>query len=127
MADPFVTTLLQRALAQGSRSTVLNPLAWLIGICAVASIAAFSCKSPAWLGIMFGGLAGISIILYLVAYIYFGLTDKDALRSERFSIQKMAIQKGFIGDNLTGYFKAPDTLRSSASPSMMDQKEPENR
>jgi hypothetical protein len=126
MPDPFVT-LLQRALAQGSRSTVLNPLGWLTGICATASIAAFSCKSPAWLGIMFGSLAGISIILYLVAYIYFGLTDKDALRSERFSIQKMAIQKGFIGDNLSGYFKVTDTLHPPALPSMTDQKEPGNR
>ena len=123
MSDAFVT-LLQRALAQGSRSTVLNPLAWLIGISAAASIAAFSCGSPAWLGIMFGLLAGISIVLYLLAYIYFGLTDKDALRSERFSIQKMAIQKGFIGDNLTGYFKVPDTLYPPALPSVTDQKEP---
>ncbi len=50
-----------------------------------------------------GGMCVSSIALYIVGFIYFGLTDKDALRSETFSIQKMAIQKGFIGDDKSGY------------------------
>jgi len=54
---------------------------------------------------MFGVLSGVAIGLYLVAYIYFGSTDKDALRSEKYSIQKLAIQKGFIGDDQVGYIR----------------------
>lgn len=108
MADN-ITTLFQRALASGSRSTVLNPLAWLIGLCASASIASFHYGTPSWLGTMFGVLSGLSIVLYLASYVFFGATDKDALRSEKFSIQKLAIQKGFIGDDQVGYIR-PGTV-----------------
>lgn len=104
MADP-VALFLQRALASGSRSTVLKPLAWLIGLCASASIASFSFSSPVWLGSMFGVLGGVTIVLYFVSYIYFGITDKDALRSERYSIQKLAIQRGLVGDDDVGYIE----------------------
>lgn len=42
------------------------------------------------------------MLLYLGAYIYCLATDKDALRSETYTIQKMAIEKGFVGDSLIG-------------------------
>ena len=58
-----------------------------------------------WLVIMMGALACVTILIFLGIYIYFALTDPDLLRSEKFSIQKMAIQHGFIGDDLTGYVK----------------------
>jgi hypothetical protein len=126
MVDPFIT-ILQKALVHGSRSTVLKPLAWLVGICSVASIAAFHFKSPAWIGTMFGILAGGTIIFYLIAYVYFGLTDKDTLRSEKFSLQKLAIQKGFIGDDFTGYIKISDRVQPPLLPAETDQKEQEDK
>ena len=36
------------------------------------------------------------------------LTDKDALRSEKFTIQKLAIEKGLYGDSLTGTLDSKD-------------------
>jgi hypothetical protein len=30
------------------------------------------------------------------------INDREALRSERYSIQKLAIKKGMVGDNLSG-------------------------
>lgn len=41
-------------------------------------------------------------MLYLFAYTYCLFKDRDALRTERYSIQKLAIEKGFVGDSLTG-------------------------
>jgi len=32
-------------------------------------------------------------------------TDKDALRSERYSLQKMAIERGLVGDDSRGLFE----------------------
>lgn len=55
----------------------------------------------------------VSVALYLVAYIYFALTDKDALRSEKFYLHKMALQKGFVGDDSSGYIKVVETLRGT--------------
>lgn len=112
--DPW-GTLLHKALAQGNRSTVLHSLGWLLGICSASSISAFGFKAPIWLGTMFGIAAAISIALYLMSYIYFGLTNPDLLRSEKYHIQKMAIQKGFVGDNSTGFIKLPEDVKSLPS------------
>lgn len=45
-----------------------------------------------------------SVPLYGFAYVYCLLYDRDALRSERYSLQKMAIEHGMIGDSKTGPF-----------------------
>jgi hypothetical protein len=100
--NPFWSTLHQ-ALASGSRSSVLKPLGWLIALTLAGSVSSHRLGSPLWLGNTIGILCIVSIILYIIFYIYFALTDKDALRSEKYSIQKLAIQKGFIGDDQTGY------------------------
>lgn len=99
---PFtIDTLLQRGTASGSRSTVLNPLGWLFGLCAPASISAYWVGVD-WLGAVFGILAAATVGVYLLAYGYFVFVDKDALRSERFVIQKMAIESQLIGDDQVG-------------------------
>lgn len=100
-----IWSLFHQALASGSRSTVLKPLGWLVALTLAGSISSFHFGSPSWFSNAIGVLSIISIILYFVAYVYFGITDKDSLRSERYSIQKMAIEKGFIGDDQAGFFK----------------------
>lgn len=55
----------------------------------------------------FALLVGVSAI---VAYFYFAKTEPDSLRSERFSLSKMAIEKGIIGDNTTGTFEEIETV-----------------
>lgn len=99
--------MFQQALANGSRSTVLKPLGWLVGLTITGTIAAYRWGSRSWFANTLGGLCVVSIVLYVLAYIYFAVTDKDSLRSEKYSIQKMAIQKGFIGDDQTGYIPIP--------------------
>jgi hypothetical protein len=94
---------LQQVLSGNTKSTVLKPLGWLIGLTLVASVSMYHYGVPAWLAGTVGTLCIASIVLYIAAYIYFAITDKDALRSERYSIQKLAIQKGFIGDDQSGY------------------------
>lgn len=102
MADAAWATL-QQALSTQSKSTVLKPLAWLIALTLTASVAMYRFSLPGWLAGTVGVLCILSIVLYIVAYIFFALTDKDSLRSERYSIQKLAIEKGFVGDDTRGY------------------------
>jgi len=78
--------------------------------------------SPIWLANTIGILCIISIILYIVFYMYFAFTDKDALRSEKYSIQKLAIQKGFIGDDQTGYIPLSNTSDQRGLPSQESPK-----
>jgi hypothetical protein len=72
----------------------------LICISATLSTAHFSL--PESLTYLFAIFSCITMALYLIAYLYCLFNDRDALRSETYSIQKMAIEKGFVGDDLSG-------------------------
>lgn len=106
----LIKAFLEQATAHGSRSTILRPLAWLIAICASACLAGVEFNAPSWIILLFGASAGLGIALYLVSYIYCLAKGKeDLLRSETYSIQKLAIEKGFVGDSLAGVFRVePD-------------------
>ena len=57
---------------------------------------------------MLGVFTAITFLVYLAFYIYFALTDPDALRSESYSIQKLALEKGFLGDSIIGDVRRKD-------------------
>ena len=44
----------------------------------------------------------VVLTVTLGAYIYLLIADRDALRSETFSLSKLAIEKGLVGDNISG-------------------------
>jgi hypothetical protein len=105
--------LLHQATAQGSRSTVLRPLGWLASICGALLVAVIGAKSPTWVVAVFVVAVAATVILYMAAYIYCLLTDKDALRSETFSIQKLAIEKGIVGDSVAGISQLNDQIMTT--------------
>jgi hypothetical protein len=94
--------LLTQASARGSRSTALHPLGWALGIILAALPACLWAHAPDWLLIGLGVSAALMVILYAGAYIYLLISDRDALRSERFTLSKLAIEKGLVGDNISG-------------------------
>jgi hypothetical protein len=85
-----------------SRSNALNPLAWLLGLLLSGTIGAVKFKTPGWLVITLGVLSLFTALLYLASYVYFMIYDRDSLRSERYLLGKLAINKGVIGDDLAG-------------------------
>jgi hypothetical protein len=124
MPDEF-RELFGRVFAENAKSTALKPLGWLVTILSASSISAFYFKSPSWLGATFGALTAVSIVGYLVAYAYFAYTDKDALRSEKFYLQKLAIQRGFIGDDMTGYIRLDASAPRALPPPERDEEKAE--
>ena len=56
-----------------------------------------------WLCYILVGIILVIIILFIFTYIFCLFKDRDALRSESFSIRKLQIEKGIFGDNNTGY------------------------
>ena len=101
----FLKALFHQTTAYGTRSTVLNPLGWFISILLIGTIASFYYKLPTWIGIALAIITFSSTFIYLICYIYCMVKDRDALRSEKFSIQKLLIEKGFFGDDIQGLIK----------------------
>ena len=107
-ADNFIGALLQQATAQASRSTALKPLGWLIAMLLPATIGSFVYKAPGWLGVALAVLTTVSVAFYLGSYLFLLFKDRDTLRSERYTLQKLAIEKGLYGDSLVGILEKID-------------------
>ena len=99
----LIRSLFQQASAQGSRSTVLNPIAWAFATVLSAMIGTSIVHAPPWTTVTLAIFAGVILIVFIVAYLYFMVKDPDALRSEKFTLSKMAIERSVIGDSLIGF------------------------
>jgi hypothetical protein len=113
MADflQLVTMLREQMNATLSRSDVLKPLAWLVGMLALGVVLMVVAKAPDWvLQPIVWALMG-SIILYICAYTFCLFVDRDALRSEKYSLNKMAIEHGLIGDSSAGLFEKKEASK----------------
>ena len=97
----------RQATVGGSRSTALQPLQWALGILLSATICSAVLNAPSWLTVTFSALSISIVVLFVVAFVYFMLTAPDALRSERFTLKKMAIERGILGDSLVGTLDEP--------------------
>jgi hypothetical protein len=100
----LVSSLREQMSATLSRSDALKPLAWLIGILATSTVLMLYVKAPEWMLAIMAFLLVASIFLYGFAYTFCLFKDRDALRSERYSLHKMAIEHGLLGDSSTGLF-----------------------
>ncbi|MGC2423442.1 MAG: hypothetical protein WA666_03695 [Nitrospirota bacterium] len=63
--------------------------------------------APHWILIAILISFGLVLLTYLSAYIYLLFNDRDALRSEVYTLSKMAIERGLMGDNITGLIEEP--------------------
>jgi hypothetical protein len=114
--EQIIATLFENARSQ-SRSTILRPLSWLAGICVAALLGSVRFNSPAWLIVTLTVAFALAVVFYLGSYLYCLLTGKiDALRTERYSIQKLAIQRGYRGDSNTGLFEIGKGLNRRTLP-----------
>jgi hypothetical protein len=105
----FFSALREQMSAALSRSDILRPLTWLVGMFLVATVSLIAAKSEQWVIVTLIVLLVIIVILYLGAYSYCLIRNPDALRSERYSLQKMAIEHGLLGDSTSGTFKSEET------------------
>jgi len=113
----YVTTLREQMQADLSRSDVLRVLIWPIMILLVMFISAVYARAPDWALIGLGGFAAIFLVIYAVAFVFLLFTDRDSLRSEKYSLHKMAIEHGLYGDNSTGLLDTDNPARLIASSS----------
>lgn len=98
----IIRNFLQQDHGRGARSTVLHPLQWSLGLTAGALVIGAGTGAPAWVLVVLAGLLGLFAVGMMVAFFYFAKKDPQALRSERYSLSRLAIERGLVGDDLMG-------------------------
>lgn len=117
--------LFERSDSSGSRSTILKPLTWFLSILIGGLILLIRLKAPNWILVLFAIILCLVISIFFFAYVYCLFKDRDALRSEKYSIQKMAIEKGIVGDNIVGVINGVKT-QQLANVDLSNQSDEEN-
>jgi len=102
MPIELIQSFLQQANATGTKSTVLTDLRWFTFIVISGLLVAIKTSAPEWVLILFSVLLCLVALLYISAYIFFAIRSPDALRSEKYTLTKMAIEHSMKGDNLSG-------------------------
>ena len=106
----------ERSYDSGSRSTILKPLLWGISICLSAMVVLVKAGSPEWMLMGLGIIIVALIVTILFAYLFCLFKDRDALRSEKYSIQKIAMEKGLYGDDKSGIFEKVESSKKIIIP-----------
>ena len=107
---PFwnIKELVNQAHTSGARSTIMQPLMWLIGILSAAVVSGAHYEIPVWILTTLGILLVLSIISFLIVYLTFVFTNPDLIRTERFTFLKMAMEKNLIGDSTVGFVEVEE-------------------
>lgn len=114
----MIHAFLSQASSSGARSTALQPLGWLTGILTSGLVVAAYWGAPEWALISLCGLLGVTVIIYLVSYVFYAIKNPDALRSEKYTLSKMAIEKNLIGDDKSGLIEVGDNDNPPIAPAL---------
>lgn len=93
---------LTRAAVSGSRGTVMRDARWILGLSLVGLLLSAREGVAPWVTVLFAWLSVGAFLLNCGAYVYSLLTAPDSLRSETFTLEKLKIEKGLMGDSISG-------------------------
>ena len=113
----LIRAILQHGAASGSKSTAVQTIQWAVAILLAGVIGLVYVDAPDWLLYCVAAMLGIAVVLFVGAYIYFMRKDPDALRSERYALAKLKLEKGIIGDDIAGLVREEEMLTVRRLPS----------
>lgn len=107
-----------------SRSDVLKALIWPIGILLAAVISLSAVHAPDWAVVVAFCFLAVFTAIYAFAYVFCLLKNPDYLRSEQYSLNKMALEQGLYGDSSIGLIerttKRQDVIAIESSAERVD-------
>ena len=109
--DQPLHSLEQHSKASASRSDVLRVLIWPGAIVATLLGATIGFGGPPWLVITLTITLLVLLAVYLVSFVWLLIVNPDALRSERYQIEKLAIERGVYGNSTVGLIDERATPR----------------
>jgi hypothetical protein len=106
----------------------MNPLGWFFGMCVVGLVASVRYNAAFWIQLLLGCFSALAGLTYLGAYVFCLLTKREhLLRTEKFLIQQLAIEKGFRGDSIAGIVAADDLSTRSLLPATVKDESGSNQ
>ena len=109
------SSLFGQANQSGEKSTVLHTIIWLLGVIIVGVVFLARYQAAAWIIIPFICILVFGCIFYACVFWFCLKNNPDLLRSEKMVIQKLAIEKQYVGDSLNGDI-------TESSPKVVDQR-----
>jgi len=109
MASDLLWSLLRQSGSRGGRSSALGQMLWALAILVGGILAGHEIKLPSWsLGVLSAAVV-IVVANFVGLNWYLAIKNPDALRSERFALTKLAMERpGWVGDDLIGFVRAID-------------------
>lgn len=101
----LVSALFGQANQSGEKSTVVHTLIWLIAVVGVGIILLTYFNASPWVIGIFLAMMVCGCIFYGAVFWFCLRNDPDLLRSEKMVLQKLAIEKQYMGDSVTGEFE----------------------
>ena len=95
-----------RSAASGSRTTALAPLHMMLALVIAGLLSSIRLNAANWVLILLGVSTAAVLVLEGWAYVFLLFNDRDALRSEKFNIAKMYLERGVMGDTISGFSHA---------------------
>ena len=80
----------------------MRALVWPNAGLLAALVIAGARDEPMFILVLISALLVLFMLLYAAAYVLFGRKDPNLLRSERFNIERLAIERGLYGDSNIG-------------------------
>lgn len=118
----LIKQFLQHAEAKGSKATAVTPAGWITAATIAAFLGALKFSPHPYVLIGLGAAMGAAIINFFASYWYFVLNNPEMLRSEKFTLTKLAIEHSAKGDNVTGIIDRVDLPRLPPPPNGGDAK-----
>lgn len=99
----YIKDVLQHANSYGSRSSILSIFTWFLGTSMASLTLGAIFHFYVWMLYFIASLIFVTFLVMIGTYIYcLRIGNFDALRSESFNIQKLAIERQASSDSLSG-------------------------
>jgi hypothetical protein len=105
-----------------SRSSITNPLQWMMVILLGGILILWTARVPPWVVIVLTTCLVLVVALFIYSYVFFMHTHPDVLRSEQYHLSKMALERGLVGDSTKGLF---DSDKAQAAEKLLAAKAPD--
>ncbi|TCC85263.1 hypothetical protein NFK30_05810 [Citrobacter braakii] len=110
LSAKLISALFGQANQSGEKSTVVHTIIWLIAIIVLGIVSLIYFNAPVWVIATFLFVMVAGCIFYGAVFWFCLRNNPDLLRSEKMVLQKLAIEKQFLGDSITGEFD--ETLKT---------------